>query len=86
VDRNTLAWYRCSVCGRKGVVYECLLSGARIGLCPHCAAVLLAECPGLRVPRARAPARRKQEDAEALVSRVERALKARSTRRARRKG
>jgi len=85
VDRNTLAWYRCSVCGRKGVVYECILGGSRVSLCPHCAVTLSAECPGLRLPRVRR-VRGEREDAEVLVSRVERALRARSTRRARRRG
>ncbi len=77
MDRNTLAWYRCSVCGRKGAVYECSLGGNRLLLCPYCALALQASCVSFRVPRARSSVRVRRVEAEDLLSRVESGLKRR---------
>ena len=74
MDRGTLAWYRCSVCGRKGAVYECTVKGERLLLCPHCAMILRAPC-GLLRARGRASVRVKRVEAEDLLSRVESGLR-----------
>ncbi len=89
MDRATLAWYSCSICGRKGATVECMHGARRITLCPHCAVILAgrgARCvpAGGVVSRvlARVAVRRiQEEEAETLISRVESRLKSSGARR-----
>ncbi|MCE4612811.1 MAG: hypothetical protein F7C07_03130 [Desulfurococcales archaeon] len=61
--RNTLAWSRCAVCGRKTAVFECRVGGRRLELCLFCISTLAlygkARCPeavlSIKVPRALQP-------------------------------
>lgn len=77
MDRNTLAWYRCNICGRKGAVYECSLRGEKLLLCPNCALILRATCRGLRFLQARTTVKVRRVEADDLLSRVETGLKKR---------
>ncbi len=84
MDRATLAWYSCSLCGRKGAVYDCEVDGRRTSLCPYCALALSSagrkvSCRGIRLPSLRAPVRQVEADVEELVARVRGGLSSKSS-------
>ena len=45
-----MAWYKCDVCGRRGLFYECRLGARRIHVCPYCL-LALSELVPLRCGR-----------------------------------
>ncbi len=80
MPRNTMNWYRCDVCGRRGAVYPCQLGARRINLCPYCIMVFETvrgfRCRALRPVKARgAKASDAWGEANSLLSRVEVGLK-----------
>ena len=38
--RETMAWYRCDVCGRRGLFYTCRHGARTLHLCPYCLVIL----------------------------------------------
>ncbi|MEM4823259.1 MAG: hypothetical protein QXD97_06490, partial [Acidilobaceae archaeon] len=42
--RTTLAWIRCSICGRRQQTIECQVGKRRLNLCIYCITALKPEC------------------------------------------
>jgi len=34
--RETMAWYRCDICGRRGLFFYCRLGARKLHVCPYC--------------------------------------------------
>ncbi len=39
--RNTLSWYKCSLCGRRGATFTCAVKGKVEELCIYCLATFV---------------------------------------------
>jgi len=45
MGRETMAWYKCDVCGRRGLFYECRWGARKVHVCPYCLIALSGIVP-----------------------------------------